>query len=125
MILDTNAVSALADGDPAALERLAEASQVVIPVVALGEYRYGIAQSRYRERREDWLARLLKVVRTLEIDAETTLRYAEIRVELKKAGKPIPANDVWIAALCRQHARPVMSRDSHFDAVRGLRRVDW
>lgn len=61
----------------------------------------------------------------LHIGIETARHYAAIRLELKRAGKPIPANDVWIAALARQHAMPVMNRDSHFDFVGGLRRRSW
>jgi predicted nucleic acid-binding protein len=61
----------------------------------------------------------------LEIVEETTLHYAEIRAELKGAGTPLPANDVWIGALCRQHALAILSRDGHFDSVRGVERVDW
>lgn len=53
------------------------------------------------------------------------MKYAEVRSELKKAGTPIPANDGWIAALCRQHDLPLLSQDKHFDSVKGLRRVDW
>ncbi|MBT3290058.1 MAG: PIN domain-containing protein, partial [Victivallales bacterium] len=45
--------------------------------------------------------------------------------ELKAAGTPIPTNDVWIAALCREHRLPLVSRDSHFAAVSALRRVVW
>ena len=61
----------------------------------------------------------------LDIGIETARQYASIRLELRIAGKPIPANDVWIAALSRQHALPVMSRDTHFDLVAGLRRRTW
>jgi len=56
---------------------------------------------------------------------ETAAEYAAIRSELKQVGRPIPANDVWIAALCRQHKLPVLSKDRHFDRVKGLRRVQW
>jgi tRNA(fMet)-specific endonuclease VapC len=49
----------------------------------------------------------------------------KFRFELKQEGKPIPANDLWISALCRQHSLPLVSRDRHFDAVAGLRRLDW
>jgi tRNA(fMet)-specific endonuclease VapC len=45
--------------------------------------------------------------------------------ELKRAGTPIPTNDLWIAALCRQHDLPLLSRDRHFDRVPGLRRIAW
>jgi predicted nucleic acid-binding protein len=39
--------------------------------------------------------------------------------------KPIPVNDLWIAALCRQHGHDLLSRDQHFDQVTGLRRISW
>jgi tRNA(fMet)-specific endonuclease VapC len=51
--------------------------------------------------------------------------YAEVRQELRVSGRPIPENDVWIAALARQHKLPVVSQDAHFDAVRGIRRRTW
>jgi tRNA(fMet)-specific endonuclease VapC len=50
---------------------------------------------------------------------------AAIRLELKRAGTPIPANDLWIAALCRQHAYNLLSRDRHFDRVSDLHRIGW
>jgi predicted nucleic acid-binding protein len=125
VILDTNGLSALADGDPALEPVLRKAAQVAIPVIVLGEYRYGISQSRDRNRYEQWLSEYLPTFRVLEIDEETTLSYAAVRRELKKAGTPIPSNDAWIAALCRQHSLPVVSRDRHFDAVPGLKRLHW
>ena len=56
MILDTNALSAIADGEHGASEQLARAHEVSIPVIVLGEFRYGIARSRYRRQYEDWLS---------------------------------------------------------------------
>ena len=125
MILDTNAVSALADGEPGAVAQCARASEAAIPVIVLGEFRYGIAQSRRRRQYERWLSELLDVVQVLEINEETAVRYADLRLELKKSGSPLPANDVWVAALCRQYARPILSRDRHFDVVRRLKRFGW
>jgi hypothetical protein len=66
-----------------------------------------------------------RISRILDVDQETTIYYATLRTELKKAGTPIPANDVWVAALCRQYRLPILSRDRHFDIVAGLRRIDW
>ena len=51
--------------------------------------------------------------------------YADIRLELKHAGNPIPPNDVWIAALARQHVLPVLSNDAHFDVVQGIERIAY
>ena len=125
MILDTNALSAAADGYPAILAVLADADQVAIPVIALGEYRYGIAQSRHRASYAKWLIGLLQDCLVLDANEPTTHYYAEIILELKRTGTPIPTNDIWIAALCRQHALPLLSRDRHFDLVRGVRRIGW
>lgn len=92
MILDTNALSALADG--AAVPDVArDVSVLSLPVVVLGEFEYGIAASRHRARYQQWLAALVDVS--------------------------------WIAALALQHDLPVLSRDEHFDRVRGVRRVPF
>jgi tRNA(fMet)-specific endonuclease VapC len=125
MILDTNAVSAAADDDPAIIALLARAEQVAIPVIVIGEYRYGIAQSRRRTTYENWLAALLQDCFVLDINEPTAHHYAEIVLELKRLGKPIPTNDLWIAALCRQHSLPLLSRDRHFDLVAGTKRIGW
>ena len=125
MILDTNGLSALADGESALEPILRDAAQVAIPVIALGEYRYGISLSRNRAHYEEWLAEYLPAFRVLDVDERTAVAYSALRTELRKAGTPIPSNDAWIAALCRQHSLPLLSRDRHFDAVRGITRVAW
>jgi tRNA(fMet)-specific endonuclease VapC len=125
LILDTNALSAAAESEPSALEVVARAERLAIPVIVLGEYRLGIAQSRHRVSYENWLREWTAAVSVLDIDDDTTHSYAAIGLELKKKGKPIPANDLWIAALCRQYSLPLLSRDRHFDFVSGLRRIDW
>lgn len=125
MILDTNALSAVADGDASLEALLQRPLELFIPVIVLGEYRYGIWQSRERKHYEQWLAESLPNYRILDIDEETTVRYASVRAEIKKAGTPIPTNDVWISALCRQYALPLLSRDKHFDSVSGLQRIAW
>ena len=125
MILDTNALSAAADNDAAVIALLARADQVAIPVIVLGEYRYGIAQSRNRASYATWLKGLLHDCLVLDINEPTTQYYAEIIVELKRKGTPIPTNDIWIAALCRQHGLPLLSRDRHFDSVAGNKRIGW
>ena len=98
---------------------------MALPVIVLGEYRLGIAQSRQREVYETWLSECVAAVDILEIEEATSHHYAAIGLELKGAGKPIPTNNIWIAALCRQHSLPLLSRDRHFDAVSGIKRIDW
>ncbi|MBI2822765.1 MAG: type II toxin-antitoxin system VapC family toxin [Acidobacteria bacterium] len=125
LILDTNALSAIAEGQPAAAQRFVRASQVAIPVIVLGEYHFGIARSRHHHEYERWLEDMVSVSRVLDVDEETAIWYARLCGQLKEAGTPIPSNDAWIAALCRQHALPLLSRDRHFDLVKGVQRLDW
>jgi len=125
VILDTNGLSAVADGDASLIPFLRQATEIAVHVIVLGEYRYGVRQSRERHRYEQWLMDSLPNYRILDVDQETTIYYATLRTELKKAGTPIPANDAWVAALCRQYRLSILSRDRHFDLVAGLRRIDW
>jgi tRNA(fMet)-specific endonuclease VapC len=98
---------------------------LALPVPVIGEYRYGIAQARRGAAHKVWLENFIGQCLVLDITDVTTHYYAAIRLELKGLGKPIPANDVWIAALCRQHNLPLLSRDRHFDVVSGVHRIDW
>jgi predicted nucleic acid-binding protein len=91
----------------------------------LGEYRFAIAQSRHRVSYEGWLRQWTAAVEILDIDDGSTHSYSTIALELKRKGAPIPTNDLWIAALCRQHSLPLLSRDKHFDSVPGLQRLHW
>jgi tRNA(fMet)-specific endonuclease VapC len=125
VILDTNALSAVADNDVSAVRIFGQVEAIELPVIVLGEYRFGIAHSRFRDEYEKWLDDLVAVTRVLPADQDTARHYARIRSELKKASRPIPSNDIWIAALCRQYRFPLMSRDTHFDAVRSLKRIEW
>ena len=125
MILDTNGLSALVDGDILLKPVLAHAKEICLPVIVLGEFTFGIRQSRDRLRYEEWLVNRLPGYRILGLDETTAYHYADIRLELKKVGRPIPTNDLWIAALTRQHGSIILSRDSHFDHVAGIKRVTW
>jgi tRNA(fMet)-specific endonuclease VapC len=125
MILDTNAISAVLEGDAAIEGLLAGADRHHLPAIALGEYRYGLLSSRKEKALEETLDILEAESFVLAVDSTTTRHYAAVRHELKAAGSPIPENDVWIAALARQHKLAIASRDAHFDAVRGVRRRSW
>lgn len=125
LVLDTNALSALVEGD-AALDRVITGeNKLAIPVVVLGEYLFGIRQSRHRSRYEQWLKERLALFVVLSVDSETAREYADIRSELKSGGKPIPMNDLWIAAIARQHGIPLITRDGHFGFVQRLRLLSW
>lgn len=125
MILDTNGVSALLAGDEEIEAMLQDEGRLHLPTIVLGEYRYGLLRSSHREHLGKLLDTLTAECRVLPIDPETAQHYATVREELRRRGTPIPENDVWIAALARQHRLPVVSRDRHFDRVDELVRLDW
>lgn len=125
MILDTNALSAFFDGDAHLKGVLAKAAKISLPVIVLGEYRFGLLGSRLRKIIEPALDGLQAASDVLPIDTDTVQPYAKLCDQLKRAGTPIPSNDIWIAALAVQHGLPVVSQDKHFDLVPGIRRLTW
>jgi tRNA(fMet)-specific endonuclease VapC len=125
VILDTNALSAFVDGDAAVGRLLRLQARAAIPVIVLGEFLYGLAESRHRGAYQAWMASHLRHFDVLAVTDETAVTYAALRVALRRSGRPIPANDAWIAALALQHRLPVLSRDQHFDAVPDLEWKSW
>ena len=125
VILDTNAISALFEGHTGLARVLDSCTRPSLPVIAIGEYRYGLRRSRLRQQIEPLLDTLIAESHVLRVDEATALAYAGVRSELREAGRPIPENDVWIAALSRQHQLPVLSLDSHFDSIPDLIRIRW
>ena len=124
LILDTNALSALADGD-VKLEQALANRRLALPVTVLGEYVYGILRSRYRTQYERWLEGRLAEIELLVAGRATAGHYAEISHELRSSGRPIPSNDLWIAAAAREHDMPIVTRDRHFGAVRRVQVISW
>ncbi len=125
MIPDTNALSAWAERYPSVEVSFQSTGRLVVPGIVLGEYYCGIRQSRHRDRYEDWIRRYLPLAEIATVTQTTVDVYADIRLELKRLGTPIPHNDVWIAALARQHVLPVLRNDSHFDVVEGVERITF
>ncbi len=113
------------DGDAGVGDALRTEARAAIPVIVLGEFRYGIAQSKRRASYEAWLDSSLIHFDILSVTDETAVAYAALRLALKRSGRPIPANDAWIAALALQHRLSVLSLDEHFDVVPGLNRRGW
>lgn len=113
------------EDDEALHARIAAERTLCLPVIAIGEFRFGLLGSRLRERLAEKVGALLRDCVVFDVTEAMTQHYAELRHALKVAGTPIPANDLWIAALARQHALPILSRDGHFDHVPGIERITW
>ena len=127
MILDTNALSALAGRDQNLIGQLSTAPRICTTLISLGEYAYGLTgcPPPRRKQLQAWLDAFLERAEVLSPNRQTIEPYAVVRAELKSAGTPIPANDCWIAALTRQHKLELLSKDRHFDRVKGIKRYDW
>lgn len=125
MILDTNAVSALFEGKDALASALESEEHHHLPVIVIGEYRYGLLFSRHRRHLSLLLDTLIRKSWVLSVGVETAVCYSTTRQDLRVAGTPIPENDIWISALARQHGLPILSQDEHFDRVEGIERISW
>jgi len=125
MILDTNAVSAILAGDTLLEAILPAGKRQHLPVIVIGEYLFGMLGSKRRKKLEMGFGLLESQSIVVPSDRATAGIYAAIRHGLILKGRPIPENDLWIAALARQHSLEIVSQDSHFDQVEGIRRISW
>lgn len=122
LALDTNAYKALSEGGPQLAEDMRRAETVGLPIIVLGELWFGFMNgSKLRENTET-LERFLATprVRILDLDEQTTRVFGEIATLLRQAGIAVQQNDVWIAALCKQHGFTLATRDQGFQHVLGL-----
>ncbi len=119
ILLDTCALSELFRGHSGIREAVAIADQVGVNIVALGEllagFRGGTRSEANRARLDEFLHE--PRVRTIGIDAETADRYAQIHDSLRRAGTPIPTNDIWIAASAMQFGLRLVTTDRHYENV--------
>ena len=122
--LDTNRLTDLFQGDAALAEYLGVCDEVWIPLMVLGELKAGFYGGTQQNRNEALLQALLakRTVRVLLPSRETAEHYARLFVQLKRAGSPVPDNDLWIAALALEHDLGLITRDRHFERIPQLLR---
>lgn len=124
-LLDTNIIIALFGGEAGVKERLALAGEVFISSIVLGELYYGAHKS---QRAQENLARLDDFAASCAIlicDRETAREYGMIKNQLLQQGRPIPENDIWVAATAQQHNLTLITRDDHFSEVAKLKMEVW
>jgi tRNA(fMet)-specific endonuclease VapC len=122
--LDTNRLTDLFQGDTELADRLGECDEVWIPLIVLAEIKAGFHGGSQQHRNEVLLQSFLAkpTVGILLPARETAEHYARLLVQLKRAGTPIPDNDLWIAALVLEHDLLLITRDRHFESVPQLLR---
>ena len=123
--IDSNIVWGLIQGDEHLQEQAASAGEIWLPLPVVGEARYAVLSSGRRRENHARLEEFLRTVRVPEMGMVTAQRYAEVRMALRRKARPIPENDMWIAAVCLEHGLPLATRDAHLDEVEGLRVLRW
>ena len=124
VLLDTNAYSRLALGDEHVLDVLSEAETVYLSIFVLGELFAGFKGGQRERKNRLQLKSFMEgpSVKLLFATDATAEIFAGVKDSLKRRGKPLPINDVWIAAHALEAAASLITFDAHFDHVEGLQR---
>jgi tRNA(fMet)-specific endonuclease VapC len=125
LLLDTGIIIDLFAEDPAVKQGLADADEVFVPSIAVGELLYGARISARRSENRAKVEAFPAANVVLSCDLQTCAHYSEVKAALRAKGRPIPENDIWIAAIAFQHGLKLAARDPHFDEVEGLEVVKW
>ena len=125
VLVDTNVVIAYFRGDKVLQPHFAGLTPVYLPWVVLGELHFGAQRAQRRQEQLTYIHDLLIYAVVLFPDQETTEIYGQVKGELAQLGKPIPDNDLWIAAMARQYDLPLATRDAHFTHVPRLKTLAW
>ena len=123
--LDTNIVSAWLKGETPIADLIDGAESVFLPIIVVGELYYGAAFSSQVAKNTTDIKRITSRYPVLSLDEDTTMVYGSIKTGLRKKGKPIPENDIWIAAIVIQNDLTLVSRDGHFKEIDELSLVSW
>ena len=117
--IDTNRYRDLVDGDAEVVAFLEQAEEIAMPFVVLAEFRAGFAVGKHGRANERALRRFLSKpgVEVLYAGEATTRSYSSLYRQLRLQGKPIPTNDLWIAALVVEHTLALYTREAHFELL--------
>ncbi len=124
-LLDTNIVIGLFEHDKSVTEGLKQADEVFIASTVLGELYFGARKSGHVKANLDRIDDFAAHSTILGVDIETARRYGEIKHKLREKGRPLPENDIWIAAIALQHGLKLATRDDHFREIEGLQIEGW
>lgn len=125
LLLDTNIVIAVLNGDETIPPRLDAAEIVGISVTVIGELLYGAKKSHHVQGNINKIKRFVHRCSVFSVNEDTAEFYSTIKAELTNKGNPIPENDIWIAATARQNNLTLVTGDGHFDKVQHLMTEKW
>lgn len=125
VLLDTNIVIDLFKGDLRLFHKLKNSKQIYLPNIVLGELLLGAYRSSNTTKHLSQIDGFRQNCLVLSTDADTAVAYAGVKASLLELGKPIPENDIWIAAISMQYDVILITRDAHFDLVPNLKVGKW
>lgn len=125
ILLDTNIISALLKGESRIADRIDKAPIIYIPVFVIGELYFGAMHSTQIQKNINDIKKLTATYVILLPDIKTAGIYGKIKTVLRKKGKPIPENDIWIAAIAKQYNLALATRDKHFKEINELSIKSW
>ncbi|HEX4139688.1 MAG TPA: type II toxin-antitoxin system VapC family toxin [Candidatus Methylacidiphilales bacterium] len=125
LLLDTTVVVAIFRRIPGIREQVTASDELLLPLFALGELEYGVHRSSQPQRQRDAVSAFCEGVLILAPGDQTAREYGLLKAELALAGTPIPENDIWIAALAREHGLTLATLDAHFQRITNLQLFDW
>jgi predicted nucleic acid-binding protein len=122
ILIDTNVYAAFKKNDPVTLNTFRTVEYIGVNIIVLGELLSGFKGGGREAKNKKELEQFLDSPRVyiIPLDEETAEFYAKIYWDLKKKGKPIPANDIWVAASAMRHALSLFSYDEHFKNIEGI-----
>ena len=122
LLIDTNIYSYALRGDDSVVEILKKAEHIGISVISIGELLSGFKGGGREQKNREELEKFLDSPRVIiySVDEDTSEFYAEIHNHLKQIGKPVPTNDIWIAAVAFQNGLRLFTKDEHFKVISGL-----
>lgn len=124
-LLDTNIIIALFANEEKIQQNLLKADEIFIPSIAIGELYYGANKSQKIQENLEKINEFIVKNIILGCDAITAEYYGQIKNKLRLKGRPLPENDIWIAAIALQYDLILVTRDAHFDEVENLKVVEW
>jgi tRNA(fMet)-specific endonuclease VapC len=122
ILLDTNAYAAWKRGHDGTVELVRRAEEILFSAVVAGELHFGFRRGSRMRRNLAELEQFLAspLVKFVDVTATTADRFGRIAFALRETGRPIPTNDIWIAAHALETGADLVSFDRHFEAVDGL-----
>ena len=124
-LLDTNVVIAILEREIDLESIRSDGREIFLNSIVLGELFFGAEKSQRREENRARIRFFASACPALPCDEGTARHYGEVKFLLQKKGRPIPENDIWIAASARQHGLILASRDGHFEYVEDLVFESW